>query len=270
MSNDLVTEKETFVVQTISTESNDVLPTERAEANEPTETVTNFVHGSERMIKLPRFAMLIVVAGIIVASCSAFVLQKRADIYNDGLREEIRLSNVVRDKIVNGTLIYSMLSYDDKIELMFDNGSSDVCQLSSGDISRVFCRNNVCIESKGLKVVESLGKLNCVSGRQDIRHLLGGLACPAVYSLPAALACTVDILDGIAAVCDASVSAWRFITCWAQLKTTNNGNGMASVSWNGETIQSRDDAIMVRSVYVGPYILTHTVKPDKEIGRAHV
>ena len=79
-----------------------MLPTERAETNEPTETVTNFVRGSERKITLPRFAMLVVVAGIIVASCSAFVLQKRADIYNDGLREEIRLSNVVRDKIVNG------------------------------------------------------------------------------------------------------------------------------------------------------------------------
>ena len=175
MSNDILTKRETFFVHTINMEDNDVLPTGRSETNEPTGTVTNFVRGSERKIKLPRFAMLVVVAGIIVASCSAFVLQRRANIYNNELHEEVRLSilsNVVRDKIVNGTLIYNMLSYDDKIELMLDDGSSEVCQLSSGDISRVFCKNKVCIESKGLQVVESLGKLNCVSGRHDIRHLL--------------------------------------------------------------------------------------------------
>jgi hypothetical protein len=265
MSNDILTERETLVVHTINMEDNDMLHMWRSEMNEPTETVTNFVHGSERKITLPRFAMLVVVVGIIAASCSVFVLQKRADIYNNGLYEEVRLSilsNVVHDKIVNGTLIYNMLSHDDKIELMFDDGSSEVCQLSSGDISRVFCRNNVCIESKGLQVVESLGKLNCVSGQQDICHLLGGLACPAVHSLPAALACTEGFLDGMAAVCDASISAWCAITCWVQLKTTNNGNGVAFISWNGETIQSREDAIMVRSVYFGPYTLTHTVKPD--------
>lgn len=198
--------------------NNDVLLMIRFGMNKSTRSVTTIPHASEYIAKLPWFAMLAVVVGIIVVSRSAYFLQRCADIYSFSLHEDLCLLRVLHRVIMNGTLFY-MLSRDNKMELMLDYERPELCKLSNGEVTRVFWRDSVCMATKEPEIEESSSKLNYIRVT-GCSLCTGALACQAAQSLPSALAYTEGILNGIAAICNAIIGTWYHITCCVEPKTT--------------------------------------------------